>query len=112
VIFFENQYFFPSHVELPFASLPFLPSFYDSTTIMERFRPGFVYERRHRHESDSTFLVPPSDLDPVTDPAPIFTTLRQSSHLSRPLDWYDFSFLSLLPLLYPLFSFPLVTNGL
>jgi len=78
----------------------------------DRFRPGFVYERRHRHESDSTFLVPPSDLDPVTDPAPIFTTLHRFSHLSRPLDWYDFSFLSLLPLLYPLFSFPLVTNGL
>ena len=37
VIFFENQYFFPSYVELPSASLPLLPSFYDSTTMVETF---------------------------------------------------------------------------
>ena len=82
VIFFENQYFFPSHVELPFVSLPLLPSFSDSTTMVERFRPSFVFERRRRHESDSTSLVPPSDLDPVPDPAPISTTLRRSTRLS------------------------------
>jgi len=90
VIFFENQYFFPSHVELPSASLPFLPSFFDSPTIMEKFKPGFVYERRRRHESDSTSSVPLSDLDPVPDPAPTSTTLRQSTRLSRPPDWYGF----------------------
>ena len=49
-----------------------------------------MYERRCRHESDSTSLVPPFDLDPVPDPAPISTTLRRSTRLSRPLDWYGF----------------------
>jgi hypothetical protein len=57
---------------------------------MEKFKPGFVYERRRRHESDSTSSVPPSDLDPMPDPAPTSTTLRQSTRLSRPPDWYGF----------------------
>ena len=46
VILFENQYFFPSHVELPSTSVSLLPSFSESPTIVERFKPGFVYERR------------------------------------------------------------------
>ncbi|RVW98450.1 Retrovirus-related Pol polyprotein from transposon RE1 [Vitis vinifera] len=64
VIFLENQYFFPSHVELPSTS----------------------------SKSGSTSFVPPSDLDPTLDPnpAPASTTLRRSTRLSRPPDWYGF----------------------
>ncbi|RVW45191.1 Acyltransferase-like protein, chloroplastic [Vitis vinifera] len=90
VIFFENQYFFPSHVELSSVSVSLLPSFSESPTIVEKFKPGFVYERRSRHESSSTSSVPPSDLDPSPDPAPASTTLCRSTRLSRPLDWYGF----------------------
>ena len=57
---------------------------------MERFKPSFVYERRSRHESDSTSFVPHSDLDLVPDPAPASTTLRRSTHPPRPLNWYGF----------------------
>ena len=35
VIFFENQYFFPSHVQLALASVSFLPIFSKSLTIVE-----------------------------------------------------------------------------
>jgi len=90
VIFFENQYFFPSYVELSSASLPLLPSFFYSLTIMERFKPGFVYERRRQHESNSISLVPPSNLDLMLDPAPTSTTLRRSTRPSRPPNWYGF----------------------
>ena len=84
VIFFENQYFFQSHIGLPSASISLLPSFSESLTIVERFKPGFVYERRSRHESGSTSSVPPSDLDPTPDPDPASasTTLRRSTRLS------------------------------
>ena len=46
VIFFENQYFFPSHVQLSSASVSLLPIFYESPTIVEWFKPSFVYARR------------------------------------------------------------------
>ena len=110
MIFFENQYFFPSYVELASASVSLLPSFSESLTIVERFKPGFVYERRSLHESNSTSSVSPSDLDPEPDLAPTSTTLRRSTRLSRPLIGMDSSLLSLLLLLYPLFLFPLATN--
>jgi hypothetical protein len=90
MIFFENKYFFSSHVELSSTSLPLLPSFYDPPTTAKRFKPGFVYERRRRHEIDFTSLVPPSDLNSVPDPTPTSTTLRRSTHPSRPPDWYRF----------------------
>ena len=45
VIFFENQYFFPSRVQLSSASVSLLPIFFESPTILEWFKPGFVYER-------------------------------------------------------------------
>jgi transposase InsO family protein len=90
VIFFKNQYFFPSHIEQPSAFLSLLPSFSDSTTIMERFKPGFIYERRNRHESGSTSPVLPSDLDSTPDPASTSTTLRRSTRPSRPPNWYGF----------------------
>ena len=45
VIFFENQYFFPSHFQLSSASVSLLPIFSESAIIVERFKHGFVYER-------------------------------------------------------------------
>ena len=90
VIFLENQYFFPSHVQLSSASVSFLPIFSESPTIMELFKPGFVYERRSRHESGSTSFVTPSDLDLAPDLAPASTTLRRSTHPSRPPNWHGF----------------------
>ncbi|RVW81941.1 Retrovirus-related Pol polyprotein from transposon TNT 1-94 [Vitis vinifera] len=90
VIFFENQYFFPSHVELPSAFVSLLPSFSESLTIVEGFKPGFGYERCSRHESNSTSSVAPSNLDSAPDPAPTSTTLRRSTRLSQPPDWYGF----------------------
>ncbi|KAL6335934.1 hypothetical protein AAG906_003559 [Vitis piasezkii] len=86
VIFFENQYFFPSHVErhLHLRSLRLV---FESPTVVEGFKPGFEYERRSQHESNSTSSMPPSNLDPMPDPAPASTTLRRSTRLSRPPDW-------------------------
>ncbi|RVW66665.1 putative mitochondrial protein [Vitis vinifera] len=43
----------------------------------EMFKPGFVYERRSQHESNSTSSVPPSNLDSTPDPAPASTTIRR-----------------------------------
>ncbi|RVW57294.1 Serine hydroxymethyltransferase, mitochondrial [Vitis vinifera] len=42
---------------------------------------------RSRHESNSISFVPHSDLDPTPNPAPVSTTLRRFTRLSRPLDW-------------------------
>ncbi|KAL6321792.1 hypothetical protein AAG906_035485 [Vitis piasezkii] len=75
VIFFENQYFFPSHVELPFASVSLLPSFSESPTIVEGFKPGFGHERRSQHESNFTSSMPHSNLNLAPDLAPASTTL-------------------------------------
>ena len=69
---------------------PFCLVFFYSLTIIEKFKPGFVYERRRRHKFDSTSSVPLSDLDPVPDPAPTSTTLHRSTRLSQPPDWYGF----------------------
>ena len=90
VIFFENQYFFPSHVQLSSAFVSLMPIFSESPIILEWFKPGFVYERRSRHEYGSTSFVPPFDLDSTPDPAPASTTLRRSTCLSRPPNWYGF----------------------
>ena len=77
---------------------------------MERFKPGFVYERRSRHEFGSTSFVPPFDLDLAPNPAPASTTLRRSTRASQPPNWYGFfSHVSLVATL-SLFKFPLVTN--
>ena len=59
VIFFENQYFFPSHVEMQSTSVSLLPSFSESPTILENFKPGFMYERRSRHEFGFISSMPP-----------------------------------------------------
>ena len=90
VIFFENQYFFPSHVQLSSASVSLLPIFSESPTIVERFKLGFIYERRSRHKSGSTSFMPPSDLDLALDPAPASTTLRRSTRPCRSPNLYGF----------------------
>ena len=90
VIFFENQYFFPSHVQLSSASVSLLPIFSESPPIVEWFKPGFMYERCNRHESGSTSFVPPSNLDLAPDPAHASTTLRRSTRPSRTPNWYGF----------------------
>ena len=90
VIFFENQYFFPSHVQLSSASVSLLPIFSESPTIVERFKPSFVYERRSQPESGSTSFMSPFDLDLAHDPSPTSTTLRRSTHPSRPPNWFGF----------------------
>ena len=82
MIFFENQYFCPSHVQLSSASVSLLPIFSESPTIVELFKPGFVYERRSGHEFGSTSFVPPSNLDLAPDPTPASTTLSQSTRPS------------------------------
>ncbi|RVW47642.1 Retrovirus-related Pol polyprotein from transposon RE1 [Vitis vinifera] len=54
------------------------------STFLMWFKPGFVYERRSRHEFGSTSSMPPSDLDSAPDPALTSTTLRWSTRLSQP----------------------------
>ena len=53
VVFFENQYFFPSFIDPPSSSLSPMPHFSDSSTIVEQFKPCFVYER-HRSADPSS----------------------------------------------------------
>ncbi|RVW24373.1 Retrovirus-related Pol polyprotein from transposon RE1 [Vitis vinifera] len=84
--------------------------FSESPTIVERFKPSFVYERRSQHESDSTSFVAPSDLEPTPDPAPASTILHRSTRVSRSPDWYGFfSPVSLVATLSTI-SIPLATN--
>ena len=45
VFFFENQYFFQTHLDRPLSSSAILPGFSDETTVT-RFNPNFVYHRR------------------------------------------------------------------
>jgi len=62
VIFFENQYFFPTHVESSSVS-PLLPTFEDLSLSSKRFKPGFVYERRRP-------TLPHPETDPPPETAP------------------------------------------
>ena len=57
---------------------------------MERFKLGFVYERRSRHESSSTSFMSPSDLDLAPDPTLASTTLCRSTRPSQSPNWYGF----------------------
>jgi hypothetical protein len=62
VVFFENQYFFPTHVEsLPEISI--LTCFDDLPPVPDRFKPGLVYTRRQ-----PTFPLP--EVDPSSETAP------------------------------------------
>ena len=92
VMFFENQYFFPTHLDCPHPSSPaILSSFSDKTTIT-RFHLDFVY---HRQEKPTTADACP--LDPL--PATGFTTphlLRHSFRTSRPPERYGITHTSLM----------------
>ncbi|KAH0752118.1 hypothetical protein KY285_005266 [Solanum tuberosum] len=61
-VFFENQYFFSTHVESSSVS-PLLTTFEDLSSSFKQFKPGFVYERRQ-----STLPHPETDLPPETAP--------------------------------------------
>ncbi|XP_068641875.1 uncharacterized protein [Aristolochia californica] len=73
VVFFENQYFFPSEVTLPSTSFSSLPSFDEP-------------------QPTASLPSPPSDLalapDPPSAPAPL--NLHKSTCSSHPPDWYGF----------------------
>jgi len=92
VVFFENQFFFPSYVAPSSSSFSFMPQFLDFSHTMERFKPGLVYTRRRLPSGtlpDSAPIldfVPPPALDPVTSVLP----LRWSTRSSKPPDWYGF----------------------
>ena len=91
VIFFENQFFFSTHVESSSESLV-LPSFDEVNTTIERFKPGFVYTRQPP-------TLQPLELDSTskhvqtvssTDNQPSNTIVRCSSRIIRPPNRYVF----------------------
>jgi len=94
VVFFENQYFFPTIVDSSSVS-PLLPTFEDLSSSFKRFKPGFMYERRR-----PTLSYPDTDLPPETVPqlesenssrsGPLEPT-RRSTRVSRTSNWYGFS---------------------
>jgi len=55
VVFFKNQYFFPSFIDPPSSSLSPMPHFSDSSIIVELFKPGFVYKKRHPVDPSSSW---------------------------------------------------------
>lgn len=101
VVFFENQFFFSTQTESsaisPRSPEPLLlPHFDEITNTSKRFKPGFVYTRRHP-------TLEPQELDPETsEPVQTSSTanqpsnsLRRSSRATRPPEWYGFSHKSL-----------------
>ncbi|KAF2314430.1 hypothetical protein GH714_026337 [Hevea brasiliensis] len=94
MLFFENQYFFSTHVEPSFV-ITILPTFEDLPSLPNRFKPGFKYERRQ-----PTLLLPETDLPPApaSEPtseissklAPPEPILCRSTRVSRPPNWYGF----------------------
>jgi transposase InsO family protein len=85
VVFFENQYFFPTAT--PAASslhAPILPHFEDVSSF-ERFKPGIMYERR-RPLLALPETNPPSDTasETASVPSPLQPTLRRSTRVSYP----------------------------
>ena len=92
VIFFENQYFFQTHMDCPHPSSPaLLPGFSDQTSVT-RFNPAFVY---HRREKPPTADGPPPNPPPTSGSTTTFA-LRRSSRNSRPPDRYGFTHTSLM----------------
>jgi hypothetical protein len=100
VVFFENQYFFPTYVEsLPEISL--LPCFDDLSPLPNRFKPELVYARHQptlpRLEYDpssETILKTSPKIDMTTETGPISSPMppepspRQSIRISRPPERY------------------------
>lgn len=64
VVFFEDQYYYSTHVESP-PKLSILPCFDDSPPLPTRFKPGIVYTRRL-----PTLLVCENAFSPTPDPSP------------------------------------------
>jgi len=110
VILFENQYFFSSHVELLFTSFPLLPSFF----IPQQWWKGSNLILCMKDIVNMSLIPLPLCPLPILTWClilllfpPLFIGLLV---FLDPLIGIDFSLMSLLSLLYPLFSFPLVTN--
>ena len=84
VIFFLNQYFFPSRTN-PISSSVLLPPFDDVSSTPTYFHPGLVYQRH--------LPLPLPSSEPPLDP--VLHEPRRSTRVSRPPDWYGFSSFSL-----------------
>jgi len=90
VVFFENQYFFPTHLASSSVA-PILPHFEDVLSF-ERFKPGIVYERCRP-------TLPLLETDPPPDTAPEIASelsthqlaIRCSTRVSHTPDRYGFS---------------------
>lgn len=93
VVFYENQHFFQYYSELtPFSILPnFSPEPFPSSIV--RFKPNFVYVRRHK--IDVPTLQPLQKLPPATNPDPI-PQLQRSTCLCQLPDRYGFTHTTLL----------------
>ena len=85
MVFFENQYFFQSHVIFDAPTAP-LPPFDDVPSFIKRFTPSIVYQKR-----------PPLAPLPDTTPLPDSTLLvpRRCTRVPHAPDRYGFSHTSL-----------------
>ena len=110
MIFFENQYFFPSHVQLSSASVSLLPIFLN----LKQLWNGSNLVLCMRDVVDMNLVPLPLCLLPILTWRLILLLLPLLFVgllvLLDPLIGMVSSLLSLLLLLYPLFPFPLVTN--
>lgn len=90
VVFFENQYFFPTHLASSSVA-PILPHF-EVVLSFERFKPGIVYERR-RPTLQLLETDPPPDtaLEIASELSTHQPALRRSTRVSHTPDRYDFS---------------------
>lgn len=87
-IFFENQYFFQSHID-PNSDLVMLPNFDDVSRPIEHFKPGVVYQR----QQPPLLSLPLPDLDLASGPEA--SAPRWSSQPSHPSKRYGFLHTSL-----------------
>jgi hypothetical protein len=89
VVFFENQYFFPTYVAFSFVA-PILPHFEDVSSF-EWFKPGILYERR-RPTLPLLETDPPPDTAPkiASEPSTHQPALHHSTRVSHPPDQYGF----------------------
>jgi len=80
VVFWENQYFLPSRANFV-SSSALLPSFNDVSTIVDRFKPRIVYQRRHP--------LPLPTPEPTSDH--VLQEPRWSTRVLQPPNRYGFS---------------------
>jgi len=101
VVFFENQYFFPTHVD-SLAERSFLPCFDDLPPLPDRFKPGLMYTRRRPTlpllDTDPSPASAPttspeiemtSETDPINTYVPPEPGPRRSTRLIRPPERYN-----------------------